>query len=292
MELLQPLTACLVGGHIYVHGLLGQEEDIFYKYSIREDKWTTVAGCQHRFDHGCILVDDCIYVVGGERRHPPTVTRWGFIKAPIESYDLVLGEVQEHGICVTEEELVTYVESYRDIVFIGTLSDESFEAHVFGFNVDTKRLSKYRVTGVPPKFDLYASIVEYNGKVFFLSRPSADRMSMFMLSIGSGQTGRWAELLLTGHSITPRRSSALVVVDGLLLCFGGEDHDGNKDLPTCFIHPGTGEVIRVGDETSIQQNGELPQASSGVVGVSTRNKAWFYGASYLMSCAQAEFNRY
>ena len=271
--------------------MAGLEEDMFYMYSIREDKWTTIPGCQHRYKHSCILVDDCLYVIGGERR----LRRGGYgkIKAPIESYDLVLGEAQEHGICSTQKELATYVESFRDIVIIGTLS-ERYGVHAFGFNVDTKTLSKYRVAGRSPwSFPDGASIVECNGRVYFMFCSSSyqHRMFMFMLTIGFAQTAVWAELSLTGHTITPRQANALVVVDGLLLCFGGKHRYRNEDLPTCFIHPETGEVIKVGDETSIQENGELPRSSSGVLGVSTANKAWFYAANYVLRCAQAEFYR-
>lgn len=277
-------AAILVGGDVYVHGGFGTKRFPFYKFSLATRQWTSIGGCAYRYSHSCVLVDDKIYIVGGARA--------GTINLPIEAFNLPSGVTEEFEPCITFKELAVFVESQRQIVILGRLSGGR-TLETFGFDVDGKRLSMYRVTAGDrrPNLSHGASVVECNQRVFFMWRPSKDRSSISVLTIVTRKTAHWAELKLNGDTLPTVRLNALEVVDGLILCFGGRTTGNDNSTHACFIHPLTHEVTGVGVGSSIQHVGNVPAASYEMGSASTQNKLWLFGAMHGKSIVEAEFCR-
>lgn len=276
-------AAILVGGDVFVHGGFRTRRYPFYKFSLSTKQWTSIEGCAYRYGHSCVLVEDTIYIVGG--------TSFNRTKLPIEGYDLLLSRTLQYEQTDTTAELAAYVESCRRIVILGVLGGSIF-LDAFGFDVDAKRLTKYRVSsGRRPYYSHGASIVECNQKVLFMSRPRRHKLTLFMLTIKPDYSARWEEIRLTGDALPVLQGNVLEVVDGLILCFGGKKARNETSKKAFFIHPRRFEVTQVEDGSAVQQEGVEPSDGFEMGSVSTQNKLWLFGAAHGNKFLEAEFCR-
>ena len=274
-------STTLVGGYVYATFCSDYKENI-YVFSLATQTWHNFWRYSAPRDHVPMLVDDKLYLLGG-------LVGRGIPYTGISEIDLVIGKLHEFsGVSLPYNHCAVYDEKRGDIVMYG---NESWR--VYRFNVDSKQLAQYHVTGsFKPSVSCTSrqSMVAANGDIYVFDNCNLGNDKVIhILTLGDPNTARWSRVLFgLDRSWPDLRRMAAGVMGDLLVLFGG--FRGRWNTPNAYdlylydTRTEEGEVLNIENLGTCTSTGSWPvpwgDGLSGISNAVIANKTmWFFGES-------------
>lgn len=267
-------TATLVGGYVYVN-LAGWRESLpLCVFSLATQKWKKLSNMPTRYSHSAVLVEDKLYLIGGRRT--------GDWVKQIEEIDLLLEtsrEVKETASFF--EPSAGFIERRGEIIICG-----NGKADVYGFNVYTEKLTKFKIAGsVKPLLTCATKnlITASNGDIIAVghTRPPGTlkrNTELYVLKLVGRHHVQWSQIKFNSLPDVPQITRmAGCAIDDLVVLFGGFRVGTSHSLYLWNTRTKEHEELAKGTLGPYKCKGPWPEDEPFSNAVVANNHIWFFG---------------
>lgn len=229
-------TSTLIGGHVYILGGRGLGDAAPYnafvhKLELTKRRWTRtrvrIPSELKRRHHGAFLVEDKIYVYGGQSGVALE------LHSDLWVLDLITAEFQR---CETGGECpeplldisISFFEYTNEaILFGGEPAAMDFSSQLFALDLACKTWRRPVTRGKPPKpRSAHASCTHYDKLFIFGGYGSEGQLGDLHILRAIKSVYSWSQPITRGMLPTPRHDATIDYCDGRIIVFGGVSFDG------------------------------------------------------------------
>ena len=231
-------ASALVGHRVFVFGGWDRKTgktNLMHVLDLYRKKWQTLTIAESpyvRFHHNMILVNDALYIYGGNWR-----TDMFEFNLPLLTYQEVCqnvdGEIDKELFIRRSrrfgQSLVYYESGNGLVLFGGTLKS----SHVQLFQLDSKRWTEVRTNGMSPSAREHHSALIHRNRMFVFAGSRLRRVGeavltskkrlndIVVLTFQSRRFATWSTLSEEQQGIIGREKSSMVYFNGTLIIYGG-----------------------------------------------------------------------